>query len=651
MTRAVETPASKIFSFCDYKNNGNKENSLFTGSGAPSRPLFAVTTPYSKNSFKGFRGEGIISGGLSGQPKAVPSQPLTGVNPFVSSIVNNNPFQSLAEQPPKALAVPVKPLFAVTPTSANPFRSSFTGQPDNGAFCYHGICPESSAATPAITVSNPLPAPVQASNSSAKSYSTIDWVGSGFPQRGISVGVSGKSIQPTIFIADPAKAGVSPSVQPVAVPFLSNGLQQSSSSLTKAVNTGFESAVHKNSLITAQPPHFQYVPAMTVPVPVPVIPAPAPLATNPGANTIAITSNSPAVCGPVRPQPQPQQEVVLVESKSLPQDISHKIECLMNKYEELISSPHDTTYSKPAEAPKELVVVDSGVADASATFRGFSGSSVHFLPDKFTHRASTARVVPRGMRVASDSHPPPMPLPSRTVKPLNSYSLESLSSPDLLYLGRNAKNIVIVPQSAVHQHKVKDDDNTDITAGLPARNALTRTMMRATPFRVSTVPAAEDSVTANPPSLTLEGYWTSPDMSILKNLSDSELSKVANFAICRNNYGKIEWDGITDVRGLDLDKLVRIDKREVFVYGDDRDDNSNSGVHAPPPVGTALNKGAMITLWEMFPKSSSRRGGERESDDGKKLEERLRKFCTANDADHISYSVATGEWVFAVKHF
>ena len=54
-------------------------------------------------------------------------------------------------------------------------------------------------------------------------------------------------------------------------------------------------------------------------------------------------------------QPQPQQKAVLVvESKSPPQDLSHKIEILMKKYEELISSPQEI-YSKPAEeAPKEL---------------------------------------------------------------------------------------------------------------------------------------------------------------------------------------------------------------------------------------------------------------------------------------------------------
>ena len=656
MNRAVETPTSRIFGFGDYKNNENKHNSILTGTGAPSRPLFAVTTPNSSNPFKGFRGEGI-GGGLAGQPETctVPSKPLIGVNPFVISSIKN-PFQGfrlseggVAGQPPKA--VPAKTTSAVTPTSSNPFRSSFTGQPNNEQFLNHGIRPESSAITPAshpaITVSNPWPAPAQATVAAAKS-TTIGGVGSWFPHGGISIGVPGKSIQPTILTVNPAKPIVPPSSErffisppksnntPPAVSYFNNnknstqlfqysGVQQSSSTI--------EIAAPKNSFLT---PQFHYPPAMmTVPVPVSVsAPASAPLSTsivpNPGASTIAIANNSLAVGGPV--QPHPQQRVVQTESKSQPQDLSHKIEILMKQYEELISSPQET-YSKPAEeVPKELV-------NASATFIGFSGSSVHFLPDTFTHRACTARVVPRGIRVSTDSRPPSTPLASRTVKkPLNNYTLESLSSPDLLYhLGRNAKKMVIVSQSAVPHKAEEDDDATDITAGLPARTTCTMT--------ATTVPA--DPVAPNPPSLTLEGYWTSPDMSILKNLSDSELSKVENFAICRDKYGKIEWNGTTDVRGLDLDKLVRIDKKEVFVYGDDCDDNSG-GLHAPPPVGTALNKRAVITLWEVFPKSS--RGGD-ESDDGKKFEEKLHKFCIANDADHISYSVATGAWVFAVKHF
>jgi hypothetical protein len=70
------------------------------------------------------------------------------------------------------------------------------------------------------------------------------------------------------------------------------------------------------------------------------------------------------------------------------------------------------------------------------------------------------------------------------------------------------------------------------------------------------------------PKLTLEGYLTSPHINVLKNMNNKELSKVKNFTIIRPGYGKIEWIGETDVRSLNLDEIVKIEKKEVFVYED-----------------------------------------------------------------------------------
>ena len=39
-----------------------------------------------------------------------------------------------------------------------------------------------------------------------------------------------------------------------------------------------------------------------------------------------------------------------------------------------------------------------------------------------------------------------------------------------------------------------------------------------------------------------------------------------NFTIGRDGYGKIQWLGETDIRGLDLDAIVTIDQKEVNVY-------------------------------------------------------------------------------------
>ena len=368
-------------------------------------------------------------------------------------------------------------------------------------------------------------------------------------------------------------------------------------------------------------------------------------------------------------------------------------------------------------------------------FTGFTGD-VNFLGVPISHRTA-ARIVPRGMKTSARAKPtrsgnnatlnkedarttfdwtshvqkPPVSIPT----------LESLSSPDLMYLGRNAKKLIIAPSPAIRDPSQGNAPKPDVTEGLPRHNiqklysaipsngdhsqssgiadtpakidpSITHSAQSKAPTPsthqkqkingilspgfgdatgltpdgpVSTpsldektsVSNREESdamrliyhrspqvgsknqidTTSSPPILTLEGYWTSPDMSVLKQMPNSELIKVKDFVICRQDFGKIEWEGFTDVRGLNLDRIVRIDKKEVFVY---------EGVDNPPPIGKELNKNAIITLWNVFPKVGS------DSDDSKaKFEAKLRKFCSANDCEYISYSSTTGEWVFAVKHF
>lgn len=44
-------------------------------------------------------------------------------------------------------------------------------------------------------------------------------------------------------------------------------------------------------------------------------------------------------------------------------------------------------------------------------------------------------------------------------------------------------------------------------------------------------------------------------------MSDEELAAVPNFRIIRDGYGEILWEGKTDVRGLNLDELVFIERK------------------------------------------------------------------------------------------
>ncbi|KAJ1425284.1 hypothetical protein B484DRAFT_330880, partial [Ochromonadaceae sp. CCMP2298] len=136
------------------------------------------------------------------------------------------------------------------------------------------------------------------------------------------------------------------------------------------------------------------------------------------------------------------------------------------------------------------------------------------------------------------------------------------------------------------------------------------------------------------PTLTRAGYYCSPDISVLATFTSGELAQVKGFSVFRPNVGKIEWAGETDVRGLDLDRAVKIEHKEVFVYEEEA-----------PPQGTGLNKPATVTLCRVFPKEGST--DRKRADFVHKLED----FCALNGAKMVLYSAATGDWVFAVDHF
>ncbi len=63
-------------------------------------------------------------------------------------------------------------------------------------------------------------------------------------------------------------------------------------------------------------------------------------------------------------------------------------------------------------------------------------------------------------------------------------------------------------------------------------------------------------------------------MEELEIMSNRELSEVEDYTIFREGYGAVSWPGKTDIRNLDIDSLVNIDRDEkgrpfVCVYEDE----------------------------------------------------------------------------------
>lgn len=144
---------------------------------------------------------------------------------------------------------------------------------------------------------------------------------------------------------------------------------------------------------------------------------------------------------------------------------------------------------------------------------------------------------------------------------------------------------------------------------------------------------------SNPPTLLRPGYLTTPTMTAIKKMNGKELTYVRNFSIYRFNIGNIEWQGETDIRGLDLDMIVNIEKGGVEVY-----DNEDSQL-IKPPMGFGLNKEAIITLEKIFPPENSSELKKQQFVD------KLKKICEKSGSEFIDYDRRAGQWIFKVSHF
>lgn len=347
--------------------------------------------------------------------------------------------------------------------------------------------------------------------------------------------------------------------------------------------------------------------------------------------------------------------------------MDQKIDFLVKKREEIISE--SKAKAQISEAPRSFAGFSAGKSPV-----GMRGTPL-----------AGANLLPRGARRNSDMPPASGSVQSRA---LLANSTDSLMSPAPKYSGlKGAKTLVVsstfrspcnqmddflpVPSSSsaslvchLQTPRRGDDRSCDAATGLtPGLVASTPTLSNheqrheispiadvhdrsltsvMSPIKEAFSPpqslcvSAQHSSEGNcAPKLQRSGYFSSPDISVLQKMSSTDLMEVRDFAVFRPNVGKIEWEGPTDVRNLDLDRLVKIEPREVFVYEDGN----------PPEQGLELNKPAVITLYNVFPKAPHT------EEKKKQFLAKLKDFCGKNDAEHLRYDSISGEWVFAVKHF
>ncbi|CAG9790496.1 unnamed protein product [Diatraea saccharalis] len=145
--------------------------------------------------------------------------------------------------------------------------------------------------------------------------------------------------------------------------------------------------------------------------------------------------------------------------------------------------------------------------------------------------------------------------------------------------------------------------------------------------------------------LTRPGYYTIPSLQeMIAYMRPDGSCVVPHLTIGRHNYGNVFYDQEIDVTGLDLDALVHFMNKEVIVYPEDAD---------KPPVGSGLNRRAVVTLDRVWPRDKTQRRPITDPDRLLKMEyeARLRRVCDKHDTKFIEYRPQTGSWVFRVEHF
>jgi len=153
-------------------------------------------------------------------------------------------------------------------------------------------------------------------------------------------------------------------------------------------------------------------------------------------------------------------------------------------------------------------------------------------------------------------------------------------------------------------------------------------------------PPAPDSVPL--PKCTSEGVVLVPRLEILAKFSEEDLKRVKDFTVIREGCGSIQFEGETDVRGLNIDKIIQIQSLAVVVYPNEKE---------KPPKGKGLNKPAIIKIEKCWPLHEQTNRPMLDDDSIADFVRRLKRRCHRYHTTFISYDRKNGEWTFRAEDF
>ncbi|OMJ96164.1 hypothetical protein SteCoe_346 [Stentor coeruleus] len=126
-------------------------------------------------------------------------------------------------------------------------------------------------------------------------------------------------------------------------------------------------------------------------------------------------------------------------------------------------------------------------------------------------------------------------------------------------------------------------------------------------------------------------YKFSPSIDEMKNMTINQLKNLSNFSI-ENEFGKMVFDGETNVTNLDVDDLVLIEKNCIIGY-------PNCSEEQKALIDNRLDKSAVVTLYNL--KSQSGNTG--------KMAIKLMMNCEKNGTKFINYDENTGNFTFRIE--
>ncbi|CAI5759251.1 unnamed protein product [Candida verbasci] len=138
-----------------------------------------------------------------------------------------------------------------------------------------------------------------------------------------------------------------------------------------------------------------------------------------------------------------------------------------------------------------------------------------------------------------------------------------------------------------------------------------------------------------------DGYWSSPSVPELLNMSNEQLSNLENFIVGRVGCGQIAYNYPVDLTKIVAEsngalekelfgKIIQIGNKMVITYKD---------CPNKPPIGNDLNVPATITLENVKPKQNL------------SIDDHIKFLKKQVGMEFITYDPITHIWVFKVKHF